>query len=55
MIAYQETPSLEQPRDILANCTRLNPQDGAFMHHPVIESNGSPKQSIYIDNTVVDI
>ncbi|MDC5223987.1 YfjI family protein [Acinetobacter baumannii] len=55
MTAYQETPSLEQPRDILANCIKLNPQDSAFMRHPIIESNGSPKQPIYIDNTVVDI
>ncbi|WP_228154541.1 YfjI family protein [Acinetobacter baumannii] len=55
MTAYQETPSLEQPKDILANCTLLHPQDGAFMRHPVIESNGSPQQPLYIDNTVVDI
>lgn len=55
MTGTHESPSLEQPKDILANCIRLNPQDGAFMRHPVIESNGSPKQSIYIDNTVVDI
>lgn len=55
MTAYQETPSLEQPKDILANCTVLHPQDGAYMHHPVIESNGSPQQPIYIDNAVIDI
>ena len=55
MTRTHESPSLEQPRDILANCIRLNPQDGAFMRHPVIESNGSPKQPIYVDNTVVDI
>lgn len=55
MTAYQETPSLEQPRDILANCIKLNPQDGAYLHHPVIESNGSPQQPIYIDNAVIDI
>ncbi|MEK5751367.1 YfjI family protein [Acinetobacter variabilis] len=55
MTAHQEAPSLEQPKDILANCIRLNPQDGAYMRHPVIESNGSPKQTIYIDDSVVDI
>lgn len=55
MTVTHESLSLEQPKDILANCIRLNPQDGAFMRHPVIESNGSPQQPIYIDNTVVDI
>ncbi|MFH7809624.1 YfjI family protein [Acinetobacter sp. BSP-153] len=55
MTVTHESPSLEQPKDILANCIRLNPQDGAFMRHPVIESNGSPQQPIYIDNTVIDI
>lgn len=55
MIAYQETPSLEQPKDILANCIRLNPQDDAFIRHPVIASNGSPQQPIYIDNAIIDI
>ncbi|WP_196074402.1 MULTISPECIES: YfjI family protein [Acinetobacter] len=55
MTAYQETPNLEQPNDILANCIRLNPQDSAFMRHPVIESNGSPNHPIYIDNAVIDI
>ncbi|WP_291375460.1 YfjI family protein [Acinetobacter sp. UBA6720] len=55
MSAFQEYPSLEQPKDILANCIRLNPQDGAFMRHPVIESYGSPKQPIYVDNAVIDI
>lgn len=55
MTGTHESPSLEQPKHILANCIRLNPQDGAFMRHPVIESNGSPKQPIFIDNTIVDI
>ena len=55
MTAYQETPSLEQPKDILANCTLLNPQDGAFMRHSVIESNGHPNQSIYVDESIIDI
>lgn len=55
MTAHQEAPSLEQPKNILANCTRLNPQDGAFMRHPVIESNGSPNQPIYIDEIAVEI
>lgn len=55
MTVYHNPPSLVQPKDILANCIRLNPQDGAFMRHPVIELHGSPNQPIYIDNAVIDI
>ncbi|WP_411671029.1 YfjI family protein [Acinetobacter baumannii] len=55
MTGTHESPSLEQPRDILANCIRLKPQDGAYSHHPVIQTYGNPKQPIYIDNAVIDI
>lgn len=55
MTGTHENPSLEQPRDILANCIKINPQDGAYLRHPVIQTFGSPKQPFYIDNAVVDI
>ena len=55
MTTYQETPSLEQPKDILANCIKLNPQDSAYLHHPVIQTYGNPKQPIYVDEAVIDI
>ncbi|ENV18713.1 MULTISPECIES: YfjI family protein [Acinetobacter] len=55
MTAYQEPSSLEQPKDILANCTLYHPQDGAFMRHPVMESYGHPNRSIYVDESIVDI
>lgn len=55
MNAYQKAPSLEKPSDILANCKTLNPQDGAFMRHPIIERFGSPNCSIYVDDAIVEI
>ena len=55
MNAYQEVPSLENPEDILVNCSKLNPQDDALLHHPVIERFGNPKQTIYVDEYVVII
>ncbi len=55
MNAFQKALSLCQPKDILANCIKINPQDGAYLHHPVIQSFGSPEQPIYVDNVVVDI
>lgn len=55
MNTYQEALSLEQPNDILENCTIIHPQDDAFLRHPVIERFGSPKQPIYVDRTNADI
>mgnify|MGYP002344834268 CR=1 FL=1 len=55
MNAYQETPSLEQPKDILSNCTIIHPQDDAFSRHPIIEHFGSPEQPIYVDQSNVNI
>lgn len=55
MNAFQKSPSLEQPVDIIANFTLLNPQDGVFLRHPVIEHFGSPEQSIYVDQCNTDI
>lgn len=55
MTAIQEAPSLEQPLDILANCRKHNPQDDAYLHHPVIERFGSPEQSIHIEEITLDL
>ncbi len=55
MTAIQEAPSLEQPLDILANCRKHNPQDDAYLRHPVINLFGSPEQSIYIDELTVNL
>lgn len=55
MTAIQEAPSLEQPLDILANCRKHNPQDDAYLRHPVINRFGSPEQSIYIDELTVNL
>lgn len=55
MNTYQEALSLEQPNDILENCTIIHPQDDAYLRHPVIERFGSPKQPIYVDRTNADI
>lgn len=55
MNAYQEAPSLEQPSDIIAQCTELNSTDAAYINHPIIERFGSPLQPIYVDDSNVDI
>ncbi|MFW1645233.1 DUF927 domain-containing protein [Acinetobacter guillouiae] len=55
MNAIQKSPSLDQPIDIIAKFTLLNPLDGAFMRHPIIERFGSPEQSIYVDQCNTDI
>ena len=55
MTAYQEAPSLEQPRDIIAQCTELNSTDAIYKNHPIIERFGSPEHPIYIDQSNVDI
>lgn len=55
MNALQKVPTLEQPDDILAECTILNPQDQLYLDHPIIQQFGSPEQPIYIDQSNVDI
>ena len=55
MTAYQKAPSLEQPRDIIAQCTELNSTDAIYKNHPIIERFGSPEQPIYFDQSHVDI
>lgn len=55
MNAYREVPSLEKPLDILANCQIHNPQDDAYLRHPVIERFGSPEQSIHLDEMTVNL
>lgn len=51
MNAYQEAPSLEQPSDIIAQCTELNSTDDTYINHPIIERFGSPEQPIYVDES----
>jgi len=36
---------------ILTQCNTLNPDDEAFLRHPLIERFGSPKQPIYVDES----
>lgn len=55
MIGIHEPPSFEQPKDILANCAIINPQDDAYLRHPVIQSFGNPEQPVYFDDVIVDI
>lgn len=55
MTVIQEAPSLEQPLDILANCHKHNPQDDAYLRHPVIEHFGSPEKTIHIDQMTVNL
>ena len=55
MTGTHETPSLEKPLDILANCLKHNPQDDAYLRHPVIERFGSPEQTIHIDELTVNL
>ena len=55
MTGTHATPSLEQPKEILALTTTRSPQDLDYLQHPIIERFGSPNHSIYIDQTTVDI
>lgn len=36
---------------ILTQCNTLNPDDEAFLRHPLIQRFGSPKQPIYVDES----
>jgi len=42
-----------KPDFILTQCNTLNPDDDAFLHHPVIERFGSPEQPIFVDQSSV--
>lgn len=46
---------LTQPETILTQCTTLNPLDATYLNHSIIERFGSPEQSIYIDQSNVEI
>lgn len=43
------------PKEILNGCIKPNPNDKSFVHHPIIERFGNPKQPIYIDQSNVEI
>lgn len=55
MTSTHETPSLEQPEQILALTTTRLPQDQNYLSHPLIVNFGSPEQPIYLDETNVEI
>ncbi|OBX29934.1 DUF3987 domain-containing protein [Acinetobacter gandensis] len=43
------------PTEILEHCLSLNPSDGEYSKHPIIQRFGSPLQPIYVDQCNVDI
>lgn len=55
MNAYSIVSDMEQQFEILAQATLFQPQDDAFMHHPVIQRFGSPEQALYIDSISMKI
>lgn len=55
MKAYSIVSDMEQQFEILAQATLFQPQDDAFMHHPVIQRFGSPEQALYIDSISMKI
>lgn len=55
MTSTHETPSLEQPKEILALTTTRLPQDQEYSSHPLIVNFGSPEQPIFLDETNVEI
>ena len=55
MNAFHQILSLEQPNDILINCTVFNPSDEPYFNHPIIQRFGSPSQPIYVDQSHIDI
>lgn len=55
MNAYSIVSDMEQQFEILAQATLFQPQDDAFMHHPIIQRFGSPEQALYIDSISMKI
>ncbi|MDH1365575.1 YfjI family protein, partial [Acinetobacter johnsonii] len=55
MNTFQQAPIQELPKDILEKSSILNPQDDAYINHPIIQHFGSPLQPIYVDQCHVDI
>ena len=49
MNAYSIVSDIEQQFEILAQATLFKSQDDAFVHHPIIQRFGNPKQALYID------
>lgn len=54
-IAQNFQHGLTQPATILAQCTALNPLDATYLNHSIIERFGSPEQTIYVDQSNVEI
>ena len=56
MNALHKSPdTLDQAKDILAQCTQLVSFNDAYSSHPLIQRFGSPEQPIYVDDGNVDI
>lgn len=55
MNAYSIVSDMEQQFEILVQATLFQPQDEAFMHHPIIQRFGSPEQALYIDSISMKI
>lgn len=55
MNAYSIVSDIEQQFEILAQATLFKSQDDAFVHHPIIQRFGNPKQALYIDPTNMKI
>ena len=55
MLDYDHPKELITPEAILTECVQLVSFNEAFLHHPLIERFGSPEQSIYVDESNVDI
>ena len=43
------------PKEIIAECTVLYPQNETYLNHLIIERFGSPLQPIYVDQNAVEI
>ena len=46
---------IKSPVDILAQCTQLLPNGTLYLEHELIQRFGSPEQSIYVDQSNVEI
>lgn len=55
MTDTHETPSLQQPKEILALTTTRLPLDQNYLSHPIIMNFGSPEQPIQVDETNAEI
>ncbi|KAB0624525.1 DUF3987 domain-containing protein [Acinetobacter gandensis] len=55
MVSETALKEPNNPTEILEHCLSLNPSDGEYSKHPIIQRFGSPLQPIYVDQCNVDI